>query len=188
MDKREIRKKIKKLRDSISKEERKVESEILFKKIVELNEYENSRKILSFMNFGSEIEIEILNRKIVEDEKKLYLPRVEKDGKLSIVEYGKGFKVGSFGIKEPIGENYTGDLDMIITPGLAFDRAGNRIGYGKGYYDRLFEKYFSVLKVAPIFEIQLFEKIPNEEHDIKIDIIITKNEFLKINEVLKKLS
>lgn len=188
MDKRDIRKKVKELRDSISKEKRKVESEILCKKIIESKEYKKSKKILSFMNFGSEIEIEILNRKIVEDGKKLYLPRAEKNGRISIVEYGKSFTIGSFGIREPIGEVYNGDLDMIITPGLAFDRAGNRIGYGKGYYDRFFEKYSSVLKVAPIFEIQLFEKIPSEEHDIKIDMIITKNEFLKINEVLKKLS
>lgn len=140
------------------------------------------------MNFGSEVEIEILNRKIVEDGKQLYLPRVEKDGRLSVVEYGKGFTIGSFGIREPIGENYTEDLDMIVTPGLVFDREGNRIGYGRGYYDRLFGRYSSVLKVAPIFEVQLFEKIPSEEHDIKIDMIITKNEILKINEVLKKLS
>lgn len=180
MDKKSLRLKIKKLRDSMGKYQRELESKILCKKILQLDEYKNARKILSFMNFGSEVEIERLNEKILEENKILYLPRVEKDGTLSIVEYGKGFSIGSYGIREPIGDNYLGNLDLIITPGLAFDLEGNRLGYGKGYYDKLFLNNFSTLKIAPIFDIQLVESIPYEEHDIKIDMIITKNEILRI--------
>lgn len=55
------------------------------------------------MNFGSEIEVEILNKKIVNSGKILYLPRMKDKGELSIVEYGNGFTIGQFGIKEPIG-------------------------------------------------------------------------------------
>lgn len=178
MDKKTLRAEIKKLRDL--KKDREEESKILCEKILELEEYQRAEKILSFMNFGSEVEIESLNQKILEDNKKLYLPRVEKDGELSIVEYGEGFSIGSFGIREPIGKSYFGELDLIITPGLAFDREGNRLGYGKGYYDRVFTRYSEVLKVAPIFDVQLVEKVPTEEHDIKIDVIITKNEILRI--------
>lgn len=178
MDKKTLRAEIKKLRDL--KKDREEESKILCEKILELEEYQRAEKILSSMNFGSEVEIERLNKKILEDNKKLYLPRVEKDGKLSVVEYGEGFSIGSFGIREPIGESYFGELDLIITPGLAFDREGNRLGYGKGYYDRVFTRYSKALKVAPIFDIQLVDKVPTEEHDIKIDMIITKNEILRI--------
>lgn len=178
MDKKTLRAEIKKLRDL--KSDREEESKILCEKILELEEYQRAEKILSFMNFGSEVEIESLNQKILEANKKLYLPRVEKDGELSIVEYGEGFSIGSFGIREPIGKSYFGELDLIITPGLAFDREGNRLGYGKGYYDRVFTCYSEVLKVAPIFDVQLVEKVPTEEHDIKIDVIIIKNEILRI--------
>lgn len=80
MDKKSLRLKIKKLRDSMGKDQRELESKILCKKILPLDEYKNARKILSFMNFGSEVEIERLNEKILEENKILYLPRVEKDG------------------------------------------------------------------------------------------------------------
>lgn len=180
MDKSYYRAEIKRLRSRLSDFERELESEQVCKKIMELESYKNSKNILSFMNFGSELTIEILNKWIVEEGKNLYLPRVEKDGTLSVVEYGSGFTVGQFGIREPIGRKYSGKLDLIIVPGLAFDKDGNRIGYGKGYYDRLFLSYPTTIKVAPIFEFQLFDKIPYEEHDIKLDFIVTKNEILKI--------
>ena len=61
------------------------------------------------------------------------------------------------------------------------------MGYGKGYYDKLFLNNFSTLKIAPIFDIQLVESIPYEEHDIKIDMIITKNEILRIKKYWKNL-
>lgn len=180
MDKKSLRAKIKKMRDSFEKEQLLEESLNLCKKILELEEYKKADKILSFMNFGSEVKIEILNEKILEMGKELYLPRVEKDGKLSVVRYGQGFSIGSFGIREPVGEKYLGRLDLIVTPGLVFDRDGNRIGYGRGYYDRLFLEYPHTFKVAPIFEFQLLENIPSEKHDIKLDMIITKNEILRI--------
>lgn len=180
MTKEKLREELKKLRNSIENEKRKEESRVTCERITALKEYKESKKILSFMNFGSEIEVDILNQKILEAGKILYLPRVERDGTLSVVEYGKGFSVGSFGIREPIGEGYSGELDIIITPGLGFDRSGGRLGYGKGYYDRLFTKYSSVLKIAPIFDVQLMEKIPSEEHDMRVDMIVIKNEILEI--------
>ena len=180
MDKDFFRKEVKGKRDRLSEEIREKESEIICKNIAELEIYKNSQKILSFMNFGSELSIEILNKRIIEDGKILYLPRVEKDGKLSVVKYGKGFEIGSFGIREPLGEEYSGDLDLIIVPGLAFSRDGNRIGYGKGYYDRLFMRYSSTIKLAPIFDFQLYREIISEKHDEKMDIIVTKNEVLTI--------
>lgn len=180
MDKDYFRKKIKKSRNLMRIEERRTESEIVCKKLLELKKYKEAKKIMSFMNFGSELEIELFNKRVIFDGKELYLPKVEKDGTLSVVRYSGDFSIGAFGIREPLGGRYQGDLDLIITPGLVFDRVGNRIGYGKGYYDKLFSKYNRVLKIAPIFEIQLFDKIPCEEHDIKIDMIITKNDILKI--------
>ncbi len=180
MNKDFFRVEVKKLRNSMKEIERKNESRLVCEKILELSEYKRAKKILSFMNFGSEIEIEILNNMIIESQRELFLPRIEKDGELSIVKFDFKFKRGQFGIREPIGEEYLGALDLIIVPGLAFDREGNRIGYGKGYYDRLFSKYLNVKKIAPIFEFQLFSEIPTEIHDVKIDIIITKNEVLKL--------
>lgn len=178
MDKNIFRESVKKMRASLREPERTDEREQIFLRLEELEAYKKSKNILSFMNFGSEIEMDIFNEKMLKDKKRVFLPRIEKDGTLSVVEFGTEFSIGSFGIREPIGDKYEGSLDMILVPGLAFDRFGNRIGYGKGYYDKLLLKYSEVLKVAPIFSLQLFPEIPREKHDINIDIIIIKNEIL----------
>ena len=180
MDKKSLILTITKLGDSMGNDHRELDSIVLCKKILQLDAYNNARKILTFMIFGGEVEIGRLNAKILEENEILYLPSVEKDGTLSIVEHGEGFSMGSYGIREPMGANYLGNLDFIITPGLAFDLEGNRLGYGEGYYDKLFRNHFSTLEIASIFAIQLVKGISYEAHDIEIDMIITNNEILSI--------
>ena len=73
------------------------------------------------------------------------------------------------------------DFDLIVLPGIAFDKVGNRIGYGGGYYD----KYLSVLecrinKVALAYGFQVIDDIEVEKHDIKVDYVITDNEIIYI--------
>lgn len=68
------------------------------------------------------------------------------------------------------------DLDLIVAPGLAFDRRGGRLGYGKGYYDRFLHRLRDdALKVAICFECQIFPEIPVLEHDVRMDGVITEN-------------
>ena len=86
----------------------------------------------------------------------------------------------SFGIKEPVGEIYNGDIDLIIVPGVVFDREGNRIGYGRGYYDRFLKLYPRVRKISLAYEFQILDRLEVEEHDEKIDVIVTKNNIRRI--------
>lgn len=87
-------------------------------------------------------------------------------------------QIGSYGIEEPMGETYTDyeSIDFIVVPGVAFDRKGNRLGRGKGYYDRLLPHIPSAYKAGICFPFQLVEEVPAEPHDIRMDIIITINE------------
>ena len=68
-------------------------------------------------------------------------------------------------------------IDMIIVPAIAYDRNGNRIGRGKGYYDRLLQKA-SALKIGVGYDFQLIPHIDSEPHDIPVDIIVTPNNFI----------
>ncbi len=77
------------------------------------------------------------------------------------------FKKGAMGIEEPIGDKYIGRIDLIVVPGIVFDKTGNRIGFGRGYYDRFLENYPDSVKVSIIYDFQLIEKIEVEEHDKK---------------------
>lgn len=79
-----------------------------------------------------------------------------------------------FGIREPSGEVFD-DLDavgLVVVPGLGFDRGGNRLGYGKGYYDRLLAET-GAIKIGVCFDFQLLDAVPAEAHDIPMDLIIS---------------
>ena len=91
------------------------------------------------------------------------------------VEYGKdtGFAVGDFNILEPQNEPYTGDFDLIIVPGVAFDRHGNRIGRGRGYYDRFLCQHLDVKRIGICFDFQLVDTVPTEPLDITMDEVIS---------------
>ena len=89
-------------------------------------------------------------------------------------------KPGIFGIMEPIEQKTTVDeseIDLIIVPGVAFDRQLNRMGRGKGYYDRLLST-LQVPKIGICFDFQLQDMIPIEPFDKKMDMIITEKEVI----------
>ncbi|NSW46548.1 MAG: 5-formyltetrahydrofolate cyclo-ligase [Bacteroidales bacterium] len=91
-------------------------------------------------------------------------------------------KVPPFGILEPIGETFHNidKIEIILVPGMAFDRRGFRMGRGKGYYDKFLPKT-SGIRVGICFDFQLLDKIPIDEYDAQMDYIITENELLTIN-------
>ncbi|MDY3788325.1 5-formyltetrahydrofolate cyclo-ligase [Bacteroides fluxus] len=83
---------------------------------------------------------------------------------------------GSYGIEEPTGELFTdyADIDFIVVPGVAFDLKGNRLGRGKGYYDRLLPRIPSAYKAGICFPFQIVEEVPAEPFDIRMDEVITQ--------------
>ncbi|APG28643.1 5-formyltetrahydrofolate cyclo-ligase [Syntrophotalea acetylenivorans] len=84
---------------------------------------------------------------------------------------------GSFGVLEPTGDQLLSpaDLDMVVVPGVGFDRQGGRLGYGKGFYDRGLHCFRRPgYLVGLCFELQLLDKLPAENHDVHMDIIITE--------------
>lgn len=113
--------------------------------------------------------------------KDLYLPRVNGNN-LDIVKYSPMVMCqGAFNINEPIGEPADPQcLDLIIVPGMAFDLKGNRLGRGKGFYDRLLHAT-NALKIGIGHDFQLLEHIPSEPHDIKMDAIITPHNTIILN-------
>lgn len=90
-------------------------------------------------------------------------------------------KTGKFNIKEPPSHHpriSLNKIDLIILPGIAFDKAGNRLGYGKGYFDRLLKKT-KAYKIGLAYDFQIVENIPAETHDQKVDLIVTDKKLIK---------
>lgn len=109
------------------------------------------------------------------------VPIIQKEDVTLRLSYLKDFSAlvpSTFGVPEPIGSEIPADpkdVDTIILPMLGFDRTGNRIGYGAGYYDRFLAKNPGIKKIAVAFACQEVEKIPTEDNDIRMDMIITED-------------
>ena len=123
----------------------------------------------------SETKTDLIIDEALEHGKKVALPRTEESG-IQFHQVAKGDKlaVGKFGIKEPISLNPIQNLDLVIVPGVAFDKQGHRLGYGNGYYD----KYLSTTNAYSIglgYSFQLVDKLPTDKYDIKLNSLATEN-------------
>lgn len=107
--------------------------------------------------------------------KKFYLPRVN-GVNLEILPYDESrLELGAFHIEEPTGNDTVSEdeIELIIVPAVAFDRKRNRLGRGKGFYDRLL-KLTRATKIGIGYNFQIVDEIPVEEHDIPMDFVITQ--------------
>ncbi|MDE6633357.1 MAG: 5-formyltetrahydrofolate cyclo-ligase, partial [Muribaculaceae bacterium] len=115
------------------------------------------------------------------DRKHFFLPRVN-GVNLDILPYEESrLELGSFHIEEPTGDSYANveDMELMIIPAVAFDRKGNRLGRGKGFYDRLLATA-KATKIGVGYEFQLFDSLPAEPHDVAMDMIITQKTVIKM--------
>lgn len=178
-DKKYIRNLVAKLKSDYTYEERCNSSNKIMEQIEGLPAFKAGKKILIYYSIPGEVQtVDFLEKyKTVKD---LYLPVVE-GSILSVKEYtGKENCIkGPFGILEPAGKciDTLDDIDLIILPGVAFDRNRNRLGRGKGYYDKLLYTIPpTTLKVGICFDFQLFDVIPTDPWDIRMDLVITEKE------------
>ncbi|OQY41821.1 MAG: 5-formyltetrahydrofolate cyclo-ligase [Fusobacteriia bacterium 4572_74] len=175
MNKKQIRSEILEKRNNLPKEFIKKYSEEIFNILINSPIYKDAEVIMSYMNFGGEIDTNFINNHILKSGKTLILPKIVKDGGLVGVIYDDSKKFNDdnlFKIKEIDGTYIdVKKIDLIIIPGLAFDLNGNRVGFGKGYYDKFLENY-SGLIVAPHYDFQLHENLPYEPHDKKTDYLL----------------
>lgn len=125
-----------------------------------------------YLSFSSEAPTDKLIAYLVAAGKKVYCPRVE-DGEMAAVIFGEDFTLSRYGIREPVGEPFGGEIDVAVLPLLAVDERGARLGYGGGYYDRFLKGRPIGLKIAYCYDFQLVREVPEEEHDERADMIVT---------------
>ncbi|MBS6007440.1 MAG: 5-formyltetrahydrofolate cyclo-ligase [Clostridium baratii] len=184
--KKELRKEIIKKRDELDCTEKTIKDKKIIEKLKDTKEYKEAKGIFVYIGFGSEINTKILIEDALEDGKEVCVPKVIKKDMVFIkINSLENLVTSSYGILEPVGDknNFNVDnLGLIIMPGLAFDKQGNRLGYGRGYYDKfLSNNKINVKKIALAYDFQILDKVPSEEHDIKVDSIITEEKEIEIN-------
>lgn len=179
MEKAEIRKQIRELKRAVSPEEKLCRSEVIMHQVEVLPEFLKTQVVLLYWSMADEVQTHAFVNRWYRD-KMLLLPCVDGDD-LRLRQYtGPECMVAGeqFGIGEPDASlpEYT-DLDaveMIIVPGVAFDHKGNRMGRGRGFYDRLLKSTPNAMKIGVAYDFQMLNSIPVEPHDVKMDRVISE--------------
>ncbi|KAK9765328.1 hypothetical protein K7432_006419 [Basidiobolus ranarum] len=178
------------------------QTNIIRTKVLELEELRKSSRIGIYLSLPTEVSTTELLRELFEQNKNCYVPRWGNNhmDMVKLVSWSdyKGLPVNSWGIPEPIHEEKRinafeeGGLDLLILPGLAFDRFGNRLGRGKGYYDRYLNNYETlgrsfdedtIFKKPFLVGLALNEQIseeplPTDMFDNQVDLVITSKKIL----------
>ena len=173
MDKKELRSYIKTIKKQHSKESLQEQSTTILRKLENHKSFIDAKVVMLYSSLPDEVQTHSFIKKW-RNEKRIILPTVIGDDIIP-VELTKetGFAIGDFNILEPQNKPYTGEYNLIIVPGVAFDKGGNRIGRGKGYYDRFLCKHLDVKRIGICFDFQLVDEVPTEDNDIRMDEIIS---------------
>ncbi len=181
LEKKELRRIYINKRESLSQEEREALSKRIIDRILELEEIKGAKKVLLFCPIRGEPDITPLFSWVLKEGKSLVLPKVEgKNLKLVEVEGEKDLSIGAFCIPEPTKgkEVLPQEVDLSLVPGILFDKEGYRIGYGKGYYDKLLGKLGGI-KVGVCFDFQVVERLPRDSWDKPVDLVLTDKKLYK---------
>lgn len=184
-DKKELRSYIKIKRKSV---ENKAEKDSLVaQNLLSLDEIKEAETVLCYISLDDEICTDEIVRVLLDSGKSVGAPYcVDNNGNMDfyyITDF-EDLRIQSFGVREPVIEKCkkvtSFDNTIIILPGLCFDSNGNRLGYGKGYYDR-FLQIHSLISVGLCYNSLIVKKVPTDMYDKKADIIVTENDIIRIN-------
>lgn len=173
MKKEDIRIRIRSQKSILSDEEKTQAARAAFEILERHASFMMAEHILMYHSLPDELS----TRSFIEKwsgRKHFYLPRVN-GVNLEILPYDRStLRLGAFHIEEPQGDETAdiNDIELIIVPGVAYDREGNRVGRGKGYYDRLLATS-KATTIGMAYDFQLVDEIDAEPHDIKVDFVIT---------------
>lgn len=188
MDKRTLRSEILNKRKSLSIEEVITKSSAISSLLFSTEQYKNSKYIMCYVDFKNEVRTEEIIKTAIDEGKNIIIPiSVVETRQLilsQLLDYDKELESSTYGILEPkkefIREVNPELIDLVLMPGVAFDRRGYRIGYGGGYYDRFLTRIDdSVPKIALAFDLQMVPYVRKGRYDIPVDYIITEKEIIK---------
>lgn len=179
MTKQEIREQNKALRRQMLRCDAETKSQAVAEAFLKSELYANARQIMLYMPLGNEVDLTAVKNAAFADGKCVVFPVTEQNSGIITpicVNENTVFEKGSFSVMEPQSTELA-DMtrtDVVLVPGIAFDKSGTRVGFGKGCYDMLLERYNGI-KIGVCYDFQMQEKIPAEEHDIKMDFLLTES-------------
>lgn len=171
-----LRKRMRELKRQFTGKELGELSLLIINKVENHKAVARAETVLMYHSLPDEVDTHDAVNRLAESGKTVLLPKVTGESEMELRIYrGEGdLRKGAFGIMEPSGELFTDydSIDVAIIPGMAFDAGGNRLGRGKGYYDRLLARIPDVYKIGICFDFQKVESVPADINDIKMDEVI----------------
>ncbi|GIU99526.1 MAG: hypothetical protein KatS3mg014_1142 [Actinomycetota bacterium] len=181
--KRALRWQVRQLRDGLPPVERADRSRRIAERVLALPELTGARTVMAFASFGSEVDTAPILRGLGERGVRVALPRIEAGEVVPVVfRPGDPLRPAALGVPEPVDGDRVpeGEIDAVVTPGVAFDRAGHRVGYGGGFYDRFLRRLRpDVPRIAVGFALQVVERVPHGEGDERVDLVVTEGEVIR---------
>lgn len=180
--KKEIRAAVKKSRREAEPSVIRADSDKICDAFLALPEYKEADCVFAYMDCKNEVETKKVIEQCWKDKKTVAVPKVfgEIMRYYAITSY-EDLEEGYFGIREPKSEELEEVIQengLMILPGVAFDEARHRVGYGGGFYDRYLEQHPDMKKIAFAFEFQVFPKVPFETFDRQPEKIITEKRII----------
>lgn len=167
-------------RRMLAAEERVSLSESILSQLEKMTVFREAKTVLLYYPKNNEVDVLPLFRRYKRD-KTLLLPVTHRD-RMTAHPYEGNDKMhrGKFGIPEPTTPEFQGKIDVIIVPAVAFDRAGNRLGRGGGYYDRFLKKQPHATLIGVGYDFQLVDEVPVRKHDQKVHRIILPSQTIQV--------
>lgn len=187
MEKSQIRRKMILKRNNLSRKQIFENSKKILNRLCSSSYYKNANHIMIYVSINKEVFTHSFIENALSDGKKIIVPKCEPSSKKIILsqirDFQKDLEKGFKGLMEPKKEALRPvsieQLDLILVPGLAFTKSGDRLGYGGGYYDRfLANTSKEIPKIALAFEIQIVPTLPVDFYDIPIDFIVTEKRWI----------
>ena len=170
-----LRKEMLAARDSLDPVLKKQLDDIITEKVLEYIHSHPIKTIHTYISMGSEINLKPLIQILLDSGIRVIAPKSLPKRQLQNLELHSldELETGIYGTSHPAsGKEYNGNYDMILVPGLAYDKQGFRLGYGAGYYDTFLATQSAAIKVGICYSFQVVEKVPAESHDVQLDRII----------------
>ncbi|MBI2126906.1 MAG: 5-formyltetrahydrofolate cyclo-ligase [Thaumarchaeota archaeon] len=186
MSKNEIRNHIRQQRRNQSPSIIQRKSKAIWESLSSIQEFNRAGTIAFYVSIAREGEVDTTT--MIEESlslgKRICVPKVVKNNALRFIEIRsmKDLNKGSFGILEPAGGSriLPQAIDLVIVPGVAFDKSGNRLGFGKGYYDKFLSKLEDGTPIIALaFDFQIVDGIPSSKNDVKVHKIITETSIIE---------
>jgi 5-formyltetrahydrofolate cyclo-ligase len=181
--KRALRRAILAERDAVPQDDRSARSQAIVDRVLGLPETAGAQTVLAFWSFGSEVDTAPLIARLRSHGRTVALPRIEGNDVAPVVATPETpMTQASFGAMEPAEGRAldVAELDLVVVPGVAFDRLCGRVGYGGGYYDRLLGKRRDgVAAIAIAFALQIVDRVPSGAVDRPVDGVVTEFEVIR---------